>query len=124
MKFSLVIPCYNESANIPLLLERCKTLGAQPTIEVILVDNGSTDRTPEVLQELLPQYPGCRSVRVEKIKDTVLVSYLVCKLPKEKFLAGRMLTCKPIRTMRYGVWNYLLNMVTIALSKGDVTDVL
>jgi len=24
MKFSLVIPCYNESANLPLLLERCK----------------------------------------------------------------------------------------------------
>lgn len=66
MKFSLVIPCYNESANLPLLLERCKALGAQSDIEVILVDNGSTDRTPEVFRELLPQYPGCRSVRVEK----------------------------------------------------------
>lgn len=65
MRFSLIIPCYNESANLPLLLERCKPLGAQPNIEVILVDNGSTDRSPEVLQNLLPQYPGCRSVRVD-----------------------------------------------------------
>lgn len=65
MKFSLVIPCYNEAANLPLLLERCKDLGAREGIEVILVDNGSTDDSPAVLARLLPAYPGCRSVRVE-----------------------------------------------------------
>lgn len=31
---------------------------------MILVDNGSTDNSPEVLQNLLPNYPHCRSVRV------------------------------------------------------------
>ena len=66
MKFSLVIPCYNEAANLPLLLERCKEVARQPDVEVILVDNGSTDSSPAVLNELLPSYPGCRSVRVEK----------------------------------------------------------
>ncbi|MEI6730030.1 MAG: glycosyltransferase family 2 protein, partial [Pseudomonadota bacterium] len=65
MKFSLVIPCYNEAKNLPLLLERCKEITA-PDIEVILVDNGSTDNSAQVLQELLPNYPGCRSIRVEK----------------------------------------------------------
>jgi glycosyltransferase involved in cell wall biosynthesis len=65
VKFSLVIPCYNEAANLPLLLERCKNV-AGPDVEVILVDNGSTDSTPAVLRDLLPGYPGCRSVRVEK----------------------------------------------------------
>jgi len=65
MKFSLVIPCYNEAGNLPLLLERCKKVVEVPGTEVILVDNGSTDDTPAVLQALLPQYPGCRSVRVE-----------------------------------------------------------
>jgi glycosyltransferase involved in cell wall biosynthesis len=65
MKFSLVIPCYNEAANIPLLLERCRVLTAKD-VEVILVDNGSTDDTPDVLQNMLPKYLGCRSVRVEK----------------------------------------------------------
>lgn len=66
MKFSLVIPCYNEAANLPLLLERCKALAARPEMEVVLVDNGSTDASPDVLARLLPQYPGCRSVRVDK----------------------------------------------------------
>jgi len=66
MKFSLIIPCYNEAANLPLLLDRCKELTHRPDIEIILVDNGSTDNSPEVLLNLLPQYPGCRSVRVEK----------------------------------------------------------
>lgn len=65
MKFSLVIPCYNEAANLPLLLNRCKALSQQPGVEVILVDNGSTDNSPQVLHDLLPQYPGCRSIRVE-----------------------------------------------------------
>jgi glycosyltransferase involved in cell wall biosynthesis len=66
MRFSLVIPCYNEAANLPLLLERCKVLAVRSDVEVVLVDNGSTDRTAEVLQNLLPKYPGCRSIRVEK----------------------------------------------------------
>jgi glycosyltransferase involved in cell wall biosynthesis len=66
MKFSLVIPCYNEAANLPLLLERCKDLAGRSDVEVILVDNGSTDSTAEVLGNLLPKYPGCRIIRVEK----------------------------------------------------------
>ncbi len=66
MKFSLVIPCYNEAANLPLLLERCKELAVRPDVEVVLVDNGSTDSTTEVLENLLPKYLGCRSIRIEK----------------------------------------------------------
>ena len=64
MKLSLIIPCYNESANLPLLLDRCASLGGDHDIEVIFVDNGSTDNSPEVLRALLPNYPHCRSVRV------------------------------------------------------------
>lgn len=72
MKYSLVIPCYNEEKNIPLLLERCASLinGNElinnNEIEVILVDNGSSDNTSEVLNNLLPKYPACRTIRVEK----------------------------------------------------------
>ena len=65
MKFSLVIPCYNESKNIELLLNRCRSLGARKDWEIILVNNGSTDNTLEILEHLLPQYPGCRVVNVK-----------------------------------------------------------
>ncbi len=68
MKFSLIIPCYNEAENLPLLLERCKEIAAKPGVEVILVDNGSTDSSSNVLLELLPKYPGCRSIRVKNNK--------------------------------------------------------
>ena len=65
MRFSLVIPCYNEAANIPLLLDRCRLILEQGNVEVLLVDNGSTDHSAAVLTDLLPQYPGIRCVRVE-----------------------------------------------------------
>lgn len=66
MRCSLIIPCYNEALNLPLLLERCKTVAKPGEIEVILVDNGSTDDSPDILAKLLHQYPGCRAVRVEE----------------------------------------------------------
>jgi len=65
VKLSLVIPCYNEVLNLPLLLERCADFPVSAGVEVILVDNGSTDNTAQVLLDLLPKYSGCRSVRVE-----------------------------------------------------------
>ena len=66
MKFSLVIPCYNEAKNIPLLLERCAVFNGRDDFEIILVDNGSTDASSKVLKELLPQYSSCKTVRVEE----------------------------------------------------------
>jgi len=66
LRFSLVIPCYNEAANLPLLLDRCRLILDRGNVEVLLVDNGSTDHSPAVLADLLPQYPGSRSVRVER----------------------------------------------------------
>jgi glycosyltransferase involved in cell wall biosynthesis len=66
MKFSLIIPCYNEAKNIPTLLDRCQQLTSRSDLEVVLVDNGSTDDTPVVLQALLPLYLSCRSIRIEQ----------------------------------------------------------
>ena len=66
MRLSLIIPCYNEAANIPYLLERCKHLTIEPDIEVIIVNNGSTDDTSAILIRMLPNYPGCRVVEVKE----------------------------------------------------------
>ena len=62
MRISLVIPCYNEKQNLPRLIERCETLVSKHSIEVILVDNGSTDNSSEVIEE----YPFIKLVRIEK----------------------------------------------------------
>lgn len=66
MKLSLVIPCYNESANLPPLIARCAEVAEAADVEVLLVNNGSTDDSAEVLARLLPNHPGVRSVNVEK----------------------------------------------------------
>lgn len=65
MKLSIVIPCYNEEKNIPLILERfSEVLSQDKEIEVVLVNNGSTDGSEKVLAELLPKYSFARTVLV------------------------------------------------------------
>lgn len=66
MMLSLVIPCYNESANLPTLIARCAEVAQAGSIEVLLVNNGSTDDSALVLERLLPAHPGVRAVHVEK----------------------------------------------------------
>jgi glycosyltransferase involved in cell wall biosynthesis len=50
MKFSIVIPCYNEYSNIPTLINYILELKKDYDSEYILVENGSTDRSKEYLQ--------------------------------------------------------------------------
>jgi glycosyltransferase involved in cell wall biosynthesis len=64
-QLSVVLPCYNESRGIEAILKRFAEVGTGTDFELILVDNGSRDNTPEVLRSLLPTYPFARSVRVE-----------------------------------------------------------
>lgn len=49
MKYSLVIPCYNEGQGLHKLYENCADLVSRADVEVVLVDNGSTDDTPFIL---------------------------------------------------------------------------
>ena len=61
---SLVIPCYDEAANLPLLIRRIEESLGGGEVEVILVDNGSTDGTPAILAAL-GEHPVIRTVRVD-----------------------------------------------------------
>jgi len=50
---SLVIPCFNELDSLPRLIGRCQELTERDrAIEVVIVDNGSTDGTREFLTQL------------------------------------------------------------------------
>lgn len=64
---NLTLPVFNEEAQ---LAESIHTLvhGLLPlcafTVEIVIVDNGSTDRTPEIAAELKAKHPMVRSVRL------------------------------------------------------------
>lgn len=64
MKLSLIIPCYNESENIPLIFHKCSKLIDNGVFEIILVDNGSTDESDKVIKGLIQKYSRIRSIRV------------------------------------------------------------
>jgi dolichol-phosphate mannosyltransferase len=65
---SFVVPCYNEEAiieyTLPRLLAAFEKAGYR--LELVAVDNGSWDRTGEIIQELAAQNPALVYHRVEQ----------------------------------------------------------
>jgi glycosyltransferase involved in cell wall biosynthesis len=51
-KLSVIIPTYNEESTLPLIIERVKNVPLLLEKEIIVVDDGSTDRTAEVLAKI------------------------------------------------------------------------
>ncbi len=64
MKLSIVIPCFNEEKNIPLILEKFQSVINRADIEVILVNNGSLDNSKEVIDKLLSDYSFAKTINV------------------------------------------------------------
>jgi dolichol-phosphate mannosyltransferase len=65
---SLVIPCYNEEEVLPLLYERVTAAAAKwgPRYEVVLIDDGSRDRTWDLIGELNRRDPRWKGVRLAR----------------------------------------------------------
>ena len=59
---SIVVPVYNEEENLPLLISQLvEVLGPlRKTYEMIFVDDGSKDRSRQVLKEMVSKYPQLR----------------------------------------------------------------
>lgn len=62
---TVVLPCYNEANNIPLILERFHVAAKRDDVRLLLVDNGSTDETERVLVEQLPNFGLAGTYRVQ-----------------------------------------------------------
>src|SRR5689334_9736565 len=52
---TVVVPTYNESANLPTLVERI--CAALPSTEIVVVDDASKDGTADVARKLAEKYP-------------------------------------------------------------------
>ena len=51
---SIIVPCYNEALNIPYIHRAfSECIGIREDIEVILINNGSTDNSQEIMNKLL-----------------------------------------------------------------------
>tara|TARA_X000000950_G_C13884224_1_gene648203 strand:+ start:1117 stop:1818 length:702 start_codon:yes stop_codon:yes gene_type:complete len=66
MKLSIIVPCFNEEKNIPLILEKFKNTIQRSDVEVLLVNNGSQDNSKKILDELVPNYFFARIVEVKE----------------------------------------------------------
>lgn len=65
--FSVVIPAMNEAGNIGrLVVEIHETLTDNPPAEIIVIDDGSDDATPDELRETLAQVPSLRVLRHDR----------------------------------------------------------
>lgn len=65
-RLSVVVPCYNEEKNIPKVLgDFSEVFKNTPGVELILVDNGSRDKTGEAIDRAITAYPFARKVTVE-----------------------------------------------------------
>jgi dolichol-phosphate mannosyltransferase len=64
-RISLIIPTLNEAENLPLLVPQIAAALAGREYEILIVDDKSTDATPDVCAELAQQYPLRLLVREE-----------------------------------------------------------
>jgi len=61
MKVSIIVPAYNEEDNLPVLIKKLDELNLKlKNIEIILVDDNSTDSTPKVCDLLAKKYQNIR----------------------------------------------------------------
>ena len=73
MNLSLVIPCYNESENVPVIANELMPVVAQlrqqrsvESVEIVFVDDGSDDGTGVLLESRFGSDPGVRVVRHDR----------------------------------------------------------
>ncbi|HOK38019.1 MAG: glycosyltransferase family 2 protein [Bacteroidales bacterium] len=65
IKFSIVLPCYNEAENLNDLVRDFSKL-ITDEVEIIFVNNGSSDNTAEMLTKLLEGKRNLKLIHIEK----------------------------------------------------------
>ena len=74
---SLIIPCYNEEANLPLLFKKLIEIKYK-CHEIILVDNGSTDDTSKIIEKFIKD--NGHPLKLLKLKLTLGTGMVSCQV--------------------------------------------
>ena len=67
MKLSVIIPCYNEKRTIEKIIDKIYKFSNIKNKEIIVVDDGSTDGTREILKKL--KYRIKKTIFLKKILE-------------------------------------------------------
>ena len=68
MKVSLIIPCFNEEQNLPFLIKKLEKLKNDKNIEIIIVENGSSDDSLSLLESINSKLPNLKLVIIKENK--------------------------------------------------------
>ncbi len=63
---TIVIPCFNESQSLPIMLDKCLKLISNKQIHVVIVNNGSSDDSLEILDKYIGIDSNLTIVNIEK----------------------------------------------------------
>jgi glycosyltransferase involved in cell wall biosynthesis len=63
---TIVIPCFNESESLPILLDKCLRLVSNKQIHVVIVNNGSADDSLNILDRFINFDRNLTIVNIEK----------------------------------------------------------
>ena len=82
-ELSVIIPCYNEGDNIPLIFNRLKKIfDDRDDVEIILVNNGSIDNSEEIFKQELQKINN-NSIKIINILNNQGYGYgILCGLNK------------------------------------------
>ena len=70
IKYSIVIPCFNEQNNLELLLKSLTKIHNKKSLEIIIVDNGSTDSSQELLIALKKKIK-INNLKIVSLKENI-----------------------------------------------------
>ena len=97
---SILVPCYNEEETIEVTVAELSQL-RYPNFEIIAINDGSSDKTSEVVQSLLPIYDRLRFIDCLKLLKQLLQIVLSIEFQFKSAFAFSLFTtsCLPVTSL-------------------------